>query len=290
MSSRTALSPVMSSPGRPRAERGGRPEPAMMMAPALPMLAAVDMVLNSAAMPAAPAVTTGMPAEAAVAAAPAVVAAVWMKLLDAAGEQLAAGLGAAGDDVLDDDGRGDGAENDPETHGGDADGFLQVGQRGSRVKVFKAGVGHEIEDALRDERGDGPAQRPEQNADEIQEVTAADVFECRNRHEADEQRRKRVTQIENDFLEDVAPEHHQRSQLADEPEDGGDDEVGGEVVELRHDVPPGRLRGRVAFDDEQLIELLIDIGRVNAQAGENGSLATSFGFDCPRRAGTRAAT
>jgi hypothetical protein len=28
-------------------------------------------------------------------------------------------------------------------------------------------------------------------------------------------------------------------------------------------------RGRVAFDDEQLIELLIDVGRVNAQAGED---------------------
>ena len=32
------------------------------------------------------------------------------------------------------------------------------------------------------------------------------------------------------------------------------------------------VRGRVAFDDEQLIELLIDVGRVNAQAGEDGSL------------------
>ena len=32
MRSRTDLSPVMSSPGRPRAERGGRPLPAMMMA------------------------------------------------------------------------------------------------------------------------------------------------------------------------------------------------------------------------------------------------------------------
>ena len=81
MSSRTALLPVMSSPGRPRAERGGRPDPAMMIAPALPMLAADDMVLNNAATPAAPAVTAGMPVLEAVAAAPAVVAAVWRKLL-----------------------------------------------------------------------------------------------------------------------------------------------------------------------------------------------------------------
>ena len=32
------------------------------------------------------------------------------------------------------------------------------------------------------------------------------------------------------------------------------------------------MRGRVALDDEQLIELLIDVGRINAQAGENGVL------------------
>ena len=55
----------------------------MMIAPALPMLAADDMVLNNAAMPAAPAVTAGMPMGAATAAAPAVVAAVWKKLLTA---------------------------------------------------------------------------------------------------------------------------------------------------------------------------------------------------------------
>ena len=76
MSSRTALSPVISSPGRPRALRGGRPLPAMMMAPALPCPAAVDKVLMTAAIPAAPAVTNGIPVAAATAPAPAVVAAV----------------------------------------------------------------------------------------------------------------------------------------------------------------------------------------------------------------------
>ena len=40
------------------------------------------------------------------------------------------------------------------------------------------------------------------------------------------------------------------------------------VVKLRHDIPPGRLRV-VAFDDEQVNELLIDLGRVNAQAGQD---------------------
>src|SRR5437867_3943132 len=83
MSSRTALSPVMSSPGRPRAERGGRPEPAMMMAPALPCPAALDSVLRTAAIPAALAVARGRPVADATAAAPAVVAAVWKKLLKA---------------------------------------------------------------------------------------------------------------------------------------------------------------------------------------------------------------
>ena len=83
MSSRTALSPVTSSPGRPRAERGGKPEPAIMMAPALPSPAAVESVLREAARPAAPAVTKGIPVVEATAAAPAVVEAVWRKLLTA---------------------------------------------------------------------------------------------------------------------------------------------------------------------------------------------------------------
>ena len=63
------------------------------------------------------------------------------------------------------------------------------------------------------------------------------------------------------------------------------------VVKLwscRHDIPPGRLRGRVALDDQQLIELLIDVGRVNAQTGEDGILQQTLQRDCPRRAGTRA--
>jgi len=195
---------------------------------------------------------------------------------DTAREQRTAGLDTVGDDVLDDDGRGDGAENDPEANGGDADGFLQVGQRGSRVEVFKAGVGHEIEDALGDERGDGPAQRPQQNAEKVHEVAVAGVFQRRNCHEADEQGRERVAEIQDDRLKDVAPEHHQGSQLPDQPEQSGNDDVGGEIVELRHDIPPGRLRGRVALDDKQLIELLIDLGRVNAQTGEDGILQQSL--------------
>ena len=150
--------------------------------------------------------------------------------------------------------------------------FCKSGKRGSRINIFKAGVGHEIENALGDERGERPAQRPQQNADKIHEVAVAGVLQRRNCHETDEQGRERVAEIQDDRLKDVSPEHHQRSELSDEPEDGGDDQVGGKIVELRHDIPPGRLCGRVAFDDEQMIELLIDVGRVNAQAGEDGSL------------------
>ena len=175
-------------------------------------------------------------------------------------------------DILNDDGRGNGAENYPEANHGDADGFLQIGQGGSRINIFKAGVGHEIEDALGHERSERPAQRPQQNADKIHEVAVAGVLQRRYCHETDEQGRERVAEIQDDRLKDVSPEHHQRSELADEPEHGRDDEVGGKIVELRHDIPPGRLRGRVTFDDEQMIELLIDVGRVNAQAGEDGSL------------------
>ena len=54
-----------------------------MIAPALPRPAAVESVLREAARPAAPAVTIGIPVVEATAAAPAVVAAVWRKLLTA---------------------------------------------------------------------------------------------------------------------------------------------------------------------------------------------------------------
>ena len=105
------LSPVMSSPGRPRAE-GGRPEPAMMIAPALPCPAALDNVLRiPAAMPAAPAVTAGNR---------------WggdggcarggggglEKLLNARDELSAREF--PGENFLNDERRGDGAEHDPE--------------------------------------------------------------------------------------------------------------------------------------------------------------------------------
>jgi nucleotidyltransferase/DNA polymerase involved in DNA repair len=104
---------------------------------------------------------------------------------------------------------GDGVVEQPQI--GDANGFLQIGQRGSRVNVFKAWVGHEIEDALCHERGERPAQRPQQNADKIHEVAVAGVLQRRDRHEADEQRRKRVAEIQDDGLEDVSPKHHQRT-------------------------------------------------------------------------------
>ena len=55
----------------------------MMIAPALPCPPAVESVLKTAAMPAAPTVANGTPVVDATAAAPAVVAAVWKKLLAA---------------------------------------------------------------------------------------------------------------------------------------------------------------------------------------------------------------
>src|SRR5437660_4029129 len=70
----------MSSPGRPRAARGGRPEPEIMIAPALPGPAAGERLLREAARAAAPAVTIGIWVVEPTAAAAAVVAAVWRKL------------------------------------------------------------------------------------------------------------------------------------------------------------------------------------------------------------------
>ena len=68
------------------------------------MLAADDMVLNSAAAPAAPAVTAGMPvAGSGRGSNTAVVAAVWRKLLTLPAEQrIASGLKAVRDDILND--------------------------------------------------------------------------------------------------------------------------------------------------------------------------------------------
>ena len=112
------------------------------------------------------------------------------KTADTAREQRASGLDAVGNDVLDNDRRGDGAEDDPECDHGDADGLLQIGQRGSGVNIFKAGIGHEIENALGDERGERPAQRPEQHADEIQEIAVAGMFQRGDGHETNEQAAK----------------------------------------------------------------------------------------------------
>ena len=181
---------------------------------------------------AAPAVTTGRPAVEAVAAAPAVVAAVCSALLaDNTGEQRAARLGALRDDVLDDDGRGDGAENNPERDDDQPDHVLQRVKAGAGINRQERLVGHEIKNALRHQRGDGPAERPHQHAEEIQQVTAADMFQRRDeRHEADEQRRQRVAEVEDDFLEDVGPENHQRGELADEPQDGGDNQFHGYLI------------------------------------------------------------
>ena len=99
-------------------------------------------------------------------------------------------------------------------------GSVEVGSLYSKL------VGHEIEDALGDERGaPNPAARAKRRRDSGDSVPG--VFQRRNRHETDEQRRKRVAEIQDDGLEDVSPKQHQRSELPDEPEQGGDDEVGG---------------------------------------------------------------
>ena len=89
-------------------------------------------------MPAGASGASRMPGGAAVAAAPAVVAAVWMEALAPPESNSPPASAPVAIDLLDDDGRGDGAENNPEAHGGDADGLLQVGQRGSRVNDIQS--------------------------------------------------------------------------------------------------------------------------------------------------------
>ncbi len=191
---------------------------------------------------------------------------------DTARQQRTAGLDAMSNDVLNDDGCGHGAEDDPETDGSGANGPSQGRQCGGGIDIFKTGIGHEIEDALGHEGGDGPAQRPEQNADKIHEITVAGMLQRGDGHEPDEEGRKGIAEIQDDGLKDVTPKHHQGGELADEPQNGGDDEIGGDILNLGNHVPPGRLRGRITVKDEQVVELLIDLRRVDAKTGEDGIL------------------
>jgi hypothetical protein len=103
--------------------------------------------------------------------------------------KLAPGECAVGEDLLDDQRRGDRAKHNPKREHGDAKRGLQTVERRCRVHELQRRIGHEIENALRDKRGDRPAQGPKKNADQVHEIAIANRAQRWNRHESDEQRR-----------------------------------------------------------------------------------------------------
>jgi len=68
---------------------------------------------------------------------------------------------------------------------------------------------------------------------------------------------------------DVGPEDEQRCELSDQPENTGDDDFDGEAVQIAQDVPPRMVAARVAFDDEELVVLVLHVGRVNTKPIKN---------------------
>ena len=209
MSSRTALSPVMSSPGRPRAERGGKPEPAMIIAPALPCPAALESVLRIAAMPAVPAVTAGTPIGAATAGCARCGGGGLEEAAERSGDELSSREFTGSDDFLNHERRGNRAEHNPERGHSHAEARLQRVELRGRIEKSDGLVGHEIQDSLGDERRDCPAERPEQHARDVHQVTTADGAQRTDCHESDEQRRERVGAEEDEFLDDVSPKQEQ---------------------------------------------------------------------------------
>ena len=141
---------------------------------------------------------------------------------------------------------------------------------------------------MRDERGDGPAERPEKNADDVHEIATADGAQRTNRHEADEHRRERVAGEQNEFLNDVSPEHEQRRELADQPKNPEMSISTVKPLNVTHDVPPRTVAARVAFDDEEIVVLVLHVRRVNAQAIQDGSLQQAAEPGCPIAAASRA--
>jgi len=117
----------------------------------------------------------------------------------------------------------------------------------------------------------------------VHQVTAADGTEWSDRHEPDEQRRESVGAEKNKFLNDVRPEQEQRSKVANEPKDAGNQQLDGERVQVAQDVPPRTVAACVAADSEKLGVLVVNLGWVNAETVKDGSLKESLRFIAPLR-------
>src|SRR5207244_13416879 len=98
--------------------------------------------------------------------------------------------------------------------------------------------------------GNAPAKRPQKYARQIQQVTAANRAQRSHGHEADEERRQRVTRKQDEFLDDVRPKQEQRRELADQPQDAGDKSFNGETAEVSENIAPGTVRAGTELDGQ----------------------------------------
>lgn len=126
------------------------------------------------------------------------------------------------DNLLNHERCGNRAEYNPKCGDNHAEGRLQRVERCRWVNEPEGRVSHEIQNPLRDERGDRPAERPEQHDHHVHQVGTVDGTQRPNRHEPDERRGESVGTEKNELLNDVRPEQEQRSKLPDEPENAGD--------------------------------------------------------------------
>ena len=102
---------------------------------------------------------------------------------------------------LDGNGRGNGAENNPDAQKRQSHQILQrikrVGSSGSTQKTL---VGHKINHALGDESGHAPAQRPDHYAEQIEQIITSDVLQRWKRQHPDENGRQGVADEQNRAL------------------------------------------------------------------------------------------
>ena len=94
---------------------------------------------------------------------------------------------------------------------------------------------------------------------QVQQVSAANRAERWNGHETNEKRRQRVTGKQNEFLDDVCPKQEQRRELADQPQDTGDQGFNGEAGDVSENIPTGPVAAGVAFDRKELIVLVMNV-------------------------------
>src|SRR5437016_1152197 len=176
-----------------------------------------------------------------------------------ASDKLAAGKRAGTHDILNGKGRGDGAEGNPEREHENTEGCLQRIPGRRRVKELEGRVSHEIENPLGDKRCNTPAQRPQKDPRQIQQVAAPNRAQRWNGHETNEKRRQRVTRKQDEFLDDICPKQEQRRELANQPQDTGYKGFNGEAGDVSENIPPGTVAAGVAFDRKELIVLVVNV-------------------------------